>query len=90
LVLRLRESEGRIPINDQEALAFWVTVLQRLAAECEFGTNSDPIEDAPALMALRDHERFAKIDLLKDDPQNIMNERWTVFELRADRELPVA
>jgi len=83
LLSHLRESKGRIPINGEEALAFWITVLQRLAAECEFGTNSDPIEEAPALMALRGRERFAKIDLLKDDPQNVMNETWTAFELHA-------
>lgn len=83
LVKRLRE-KGVLSINSEEALAFWVTVLQRLAAEYEFGTNSDPIEEAPDLMALGSRKQFARIDLLKDDPQNIMNETWTHFELRAN------
>jgi hypothetical protein len=81
LLKRLRKRDV-LPLNSEEALAYWVTVLQRDAAEGEFGTNSDPIEEAPALMALKNHKRLARVDLLKDNPQNIMNERWTQFELR--------
>lgn len=85
LMQRLREKRV-LPINSEEALAFWIVVLQCLAAECEFGTNSDPIDEAPALVALRNHKQFARVDVLADDPQNILNETWTQFELRAKLE----
>jgi len=81
LLKRLRKRHV-LPLTSEEVLAYWVTVLQRDAAESEFGTNADPVEEAPALMALKNHKRLARVDLLKDDPQKIMNESWTQFELR--------
>jgi hypothetical protein len=50
LVDRLNENGGILGLNSEDALAFWVTVLQRVAAEVEFGTNSNSIAEAPKLM----------------------------------------
>src|SRR5271165_5356333 len=80
LLRRLQENVGVLALNSEEALAYWITVLQRHAAESEFGTNSDPIEEAPKLMVGRmsEKQRFLReIDLLKDDPRKIMDETWS-------------
>ena len=80
---------GRIPMNSEEALAYWVTILQQDAAESEFGTNSDPVGEAPRLMVLgkgRSKQAFTEVDLLKDDPQKILNETWSPVELWADED----
>lgn len=83
----LDQRSGLTGINSEEALAYWITVLQRHAAECEFGTNADAIATAPKLFALRrpGHEdSYAEVDFLKDDPQNILDESWSPVELRTD------
>jgi hypothetical protein len=77
---RLKEQDGVLPLNSEEALAYWVTVLQRHAAECEFGTNSEPLLDAPQLIVLG----FSKVDFLTDDPRNILDETWSPIELRTE------
>jgi len=86
LLSRLNENYGVLPLNSEDALAFWITVLQRVVAECEFGTNSDPITDAPQLMVLGVPESpntLTEVDLLKDDPRNILDETWSPIELRS-------
>jgi len=74
-------------LSSEEALAYWVTVLQRSAAEEEFGTNSDPVAEAPRLMALGkegSEQVFTEVLLLKDDPRKILDETWSPLELWAD------
>jgi|SRR5271170_1430779 len=85
-VALLELEDGVLSLNSEEALAFWITVLQRFAAEVEFGTNSDPIEEAPRFMVLGksgDNELFTEVDLLKDDPRSILDETWSPIELKA-------
>ena len=82
----LRDSPGAIRLDSEEALAYWVTVLQQHAAECEFGTNADPISEAPRLFVLgmeRSEKMFNEVDFLKDDPSKILEEEWSPVELRA-------
>lgn len=83
---RLKENGGHLALNSEEALAYWVVVLQRVVAEAEFGTNSEPLEDAPKLMVLGmddNHEVFTEVVLTEHDPQNILNESWSPIELWA-------
>ena len=80
LLRRLDEEGGVLPLNSEEALAYWVTVLQRHAAECQFGTNSDPVNQGPRLIVLG----FSEVDLLRDDPRNILDETWAPIELRVE------
>jgi hypothetical protein len=81
LTRRVTEGGEPLPLNSEEALAYWITVLQRSAAESEFGTNSDPISEAPRLMAVKGQGGLVEVDLLKDDPQEALNETWSYFEL---------
>jgi hypothetical protein len=78
---RLHENGGVLPLNSEEVLAYWITVLQRTAAEFEFGTNSDPIEEAPKLMVVGRGKHLRKLDCLKDDPRKIMDESRPPIEL---------
>lgn len=76
---RLEEEDGVLPLNSEEASAYWVTVLQRHAAECEFDTNSSPLGEVPKLVVLG----FSEVDFLSDDPRNILDETWSPIEMRA-------
>ncbi len=74
-------------MNSEEALAYWITVLQQHAAECEFGTNTDPAYSAPRLFVygMKGYKgMYAEVDFFKDDPSKILAEEWSPIELRAD------
>jgi hypothetical protein len=81
---RLKENGGSLTINSEEALSYWISVLQRVVAEAEFGTNSDPLQEAPKLMVRGmdgDDELFTEVILTEDDPGNILDETWSPIEL---------
>ena len=84
LLDRSKRSGGAIGLSSEEALAYWVAVLQRHAAESEFGTNSNPVSEAPRLMALgmsKSRKVFVQVNLFKDDPTKILDEKWSPIEL---------
>ncbi len=86
LLALLEENGGALSLNSEEALAYWITVLQRHASESEFGTNSDPITEAPKLMVgdvSETPEVLMEVDLLKYDPRNLLDESWSPIELHA-------
>lgn len=83
LLKRLQENGGVLLLNSEEALAYWITVLQRHAAECEFGTNSDPVAEAPRLTVGGRRKVFTDVDLLRDNPRHLLEENWSPIELRA-------
>ncbi len=81
----LEQYAGVLGMNPEEALAYWVTVLQRLAAEVEYGTNADPVAEAPRLFVLgkkgKENE-YSEVDFYKDDPSKILDETWSPVEMR--------
>jgi hypothetical protein len=81
--LALSELEGgKLDLNSEDTLAYWITVLHRENAEAEFGTNSDPIAEAPRPMVLgkgKDREAFTEVDLLMNDPRHLLDETWTGY-----------
>lgn len=81
-VARLTSRGGELRLTMSEAMMWWIAALQFLAADSL--ARRDPLLRIPKLMVLgmdRDHELFTEVDIVEDDPENILDGTWWPIEL---------
>jgi hypothetical protein len=83
-ISRLGEKGGALRLTLQEALTWWIVVLQREATESNPAKAADEIDTTPKLMVLGmdgDDELFTEVVLTQDNPENLADGTWHPIEL---------
>lgn len=82
-VARLASRGGQVRLTLNEALMWWIAALQFLALDSSTGKD-EAFRQIPKLMVLgmdKDHKLFTEVNIIEDDPENILDGTWWPIEL---------
>ena len=82
--IRLSDKGGSLRLNLDEALLWWISVLQRELDGANLSTSSGEIDKTPKLMVLGldgDDELFTEVVVTEDNPENLVDGTWAPIEL---------
>ncbi len=85
-VARLASKGGQLHLTLNEALTWWIAALQFIALDTS-ASKGDASRQIPKLMVLgmdRDHKLFTEVDIIEDDPENVLDGTWWPIELWND------
>ncbi len=85
-VTRLSDKGGSLRLNLNEALLWWIAVLQRELAGANPSSASGEIDKTPKLMVLGldgDDELFTEVVVTEDNPETLVDGTWAPIELWA-------